>query len=292
MALLTLCPHCKTVFRVRAAQLSAARGFVECGACTHPFNALDHLADEVAAAVVVGAAPAAPEAGAIDDLAAVALEPIDTAGPRVGAAGLNDLIVAETSPPMPRIELAQADALPSITVDDAPAVLREDLARLAASERRGAGWAWTLLALLLLLGLVTQAGWYWRTDLLTRFPQLAPHAARLCEQLGCRVEQPASRANIELIARDVRDHPQYAQTLLVNATLLNRARIAAAYPVVQLSVYDRRGVAVGIRRFQPQEYLDRSIDIDAGMPAGRSVYIVLEIAGIGDRADSFEFLFL
>ncbi len=292
MALLTLCPHCKTVFRVRAAQLSAARGFVECGACAHPFNALDHLADEAPTAAAPATVPSPTASPDVDDLAAVALDTGDTEGPRVGAAGLNDLIIAEAAPPMPRIELAQADALPSIAVDEAPAVLREDLARLAASERRGGGWAWGLLALVLLGGFVAQAAWYWRVDLLARFPQLAPHAASLCEKLGCRIEQPASKADIELIARDVRDHPQYAQTLLVNATLLNRARQSAAYPVIQLSVYDRRGAPVGVRRFQPREYLDRSIDIEAGMPAGRSVYIVLEIAGIGDRADSFEFLFL
>jgi len=292
MALLTLCPHCKTVFRVRAAQLSVARGFVECGACTHTFNALDHLADEAPAAAVAATAPGTPDEGIDDDLAAVVLDAGEREGPRVGAAGLNDLVIAEAAPPMPRIELAQADALPSIAVEDAPAILREDLARLAGSEDRGAGWAWALLALLLFGGLVAQAAWYWRADLLARFPQLAPHAASLCGKLGCRIEQPATKADIELIARDVRDHPQYAQTLLVNATLRNRAHQAAAYPVIQLSVFDRRGAPVGVRRFQPREYLDRSIDIEAGMPAGRSVYIVLEIAGIGDRADSFEFLFL
>ncbi len=292
MALLTLCPHCKTVFRVRAAHLSVARGFVECGACAHPFNALDHLADETPAPAMLAPAPHGTASDVDDDLAAVALDASDIEGPRVGAAGLNDLVIAEAAPPMPRIELAQADALPSIAVDAAPAILREDLARLAASESRGAGWAWVLLALVLFAGLVAQAAWYWRADLLARFPQLAPHAASLCERLGCRIEQPASKADIELIARDVRDHPQYAQTLLVNATLLNHARQAAAYPVIQLSVYDRRGAPVGVRRFQPREYLDRSIDIEAGMPAGRSVYIVLEIAAVGDRADSFEFLFL
>jgi hypothetical protein len=62
--------------------------------------------------------------------------------------------------------------------------------------------------------------------------------------------------------------------------------------VIQLGVFDRRGATVGVRRFAPREYLDRSIDIDAGLPAGRRVHLVLEIAGVGQRADSFEFSFL
>jgi predicted Zn finger-like uncharacterized protein len=281
--MLTLCPHCKTVFRVQAPQLGVARGFVECGACERVFNALDHLADEPVRVVAPAPAPA-PEvdmAGAADD-----------DGPHVGAAGLNEILIADAEPPMPRIELAAPDPQISLAIDDAPAVLRDDLERLAAREARRGRWAWTLLGLLLVAVLAVQTSWHWRADLLAQFPQLRPPAERLCARVGCRLEQPVTVADIELIARDVRDHPQYARTLLVNATLLNRGQLAAAYPVIQLGVYDRTGVAVGVRRFTPKEYLDRSIDIEAGMPAGRSVYIVLEIAGVGDRADSFEFLFL
>ena len=287
--MLTLCPHCKTVYRVQAPQLGVARGFVECGACDRVFNALDHLADEPAPVPAASAAPAPatvteiPDEAAFDD---------DDDGPHVGAAGLNDIVVADAEPPMPRIELATPDPAISLAIDDAPSVLRDDLERLAARERHRGRWAWTLLALLLLAVLVAQTAWHWRADLLAQFPQFRPQAEQLCARIGCRLEQPAAVADIELIARDVRDHPQYAKTLLVNATLLNRGRTAAAYPVIQLGVYDRTGVVVGVRRFKPQEYLDRSIDIEAGMPAGRSVYIVLEIAGVGDRADSFEFLFL
>jgi len=294
--MLTLCPHCKTVFRVHAPQLAAARGFVECGACDRVFNALDHLVDEPAPApapqeIVPEILPptlpsTATSSGAVSD----------DEGPRVGVAALDDVIIAEAEPPMPRIALVEPDLSPvsklEDELDDTPSVLREDLARLAAHERRRGRFAWGLLALLLMLGLAAQAAWYWRGELLERFPQALPHAAQLCERIGCRLEEPVGVDDVELIARDVRDHPQYAKTLLVNATLQNRGTRSAKFPVIQLGVYDSTGVAVGVRRFTPSEYLDRSIDIDAGMPAGSRIYIVLEIAGVGDRADSFEFLFL
>jgi len=294
--MLSLCPYCKTVFRVHAKDLVSARGFVECGACDRVFNALDHLVDELARAPVPPAAmpeilpPALPVAKGPASAAR------DEEGPRVGVANLDDVVIAESEPPMPRIALVEPDTSPvfgvDVELDEAPSVLREDLARLAAEERNRGRFAWSLLALLLMLGLAAQAAWHWRSDLLERFPQLRPHAMALCARLGCRLEEPVGVADIELVARDVRDHPQYAQTLLVNATLQNRGKHAAKFPVIQLGVYDSSGVAVGVRRFAPSEYLDRSIDIDAGMPAGSRVYIVLEIAGVGDRADSFEFLFL
>ena len=94
------------------------------------------------------------------------------------------------------------------------------------------------------------------------------------------------------MARDVREHPQYAHILLVNATLANRSAITTAYPIIQLGVYDRNGGIVGMRRFAPLEYLDASIDIARGMPAGRAVYVVLEVASASDVAESFEFTFM
>lgn len=44
--MLTRCPACQTVFRLRAEQLRARRGEVRCGHCFNPFNALEHLIAE------------------------------------------------------------------------------------------------------------------------------------------------------------------------------------------------------------------------------------------------------
>jgi hypothetical protein len=89
----------------------------------------------------------------------------------------------------------------------------------------------------------------------------------------------------------VREHPQYADALLVNATVVNEAAYAQPFPVVELTLFDQGGSVIGVRRFDPDEYLDSSIPIDAGMKPGQPVYIVLELAGVGSRAVSFEFKF-
>ena len=44
--MLTQCPRCETIYRLGAADLGAAQGFVECGECAKQFNALQRLADE------------------------------------------------------------------------------------------------------------------------------------------------------------------------------------------------------------------------------------------------------
>lgn len=56
----THCPHCLTVFRIHAEQLTQARGQVRCGVCNNCFNALEtlteHLAPLPASAAPSGAA--------------------------------------------------------------------------------------------------------------------------------------------------------------------------------------------------------------------------------------------
>jgi predicted Zn finger-like uncharacterized protein len=59
--MLTRCPACQTVFRLRADQLRARHGEVRCGHCFNPFNALEQLIADPAApqpSPVPGAAPA------------------------------------------------------------------------------------------------------------------------------------------------------------------------------------------------------------------------------------------
>jgi len=45
MSLVTTCPDCGTLFKVRPEHLAAHRGDVRCGNCDFIFNALDHLAE-------------------------------------------------------------------------------------------------------------------------------------------------------------------------------------------------------------------------------------------------------
>ena len=46
--MLTRCHACQACFRVRAEHLSAAGGYVTCGACDHVFNAVDALVEDAA----------------------------------------------------------------------------------------------------------------------------------------------------------------------------------------------------------------------------------------------------
>ena len=265
--MLTQCPHCLAVFRLQAQQLVVARGFVVCGACEQVFLALDRLADE--------AARPAPEPPAVRRYPAdeKPLYPLTEA-----SALLDGLASAEV-----------ADRV--ATVHDIPAVLRADFARLQQPRAARTSAAWSAFAALLLLVFAVQIGWAWRALWLTQYPQAAPWLALVCARVGCQVQPPVPLSTVVMLARDVRDHPQYQDTLLVNATLVNREDHPVPYPGLQLGLFDHLGTALGVRRFAPADYLDRSLDLAAGMPPDQPIYIVMEIASLKVPADSFEFNF-
>jgi predicted Zn finger-like uncharacterized protein len=284
--LLTQCLKCETIYRLDAADLAAAKGFVECGDCGEQFNALSRLADEPTSLTeppnpdVLRSSPHPTPVSTPNDPAFVLIDSEDVADSLA--------TVAEEETPQAPIaaDLAQID------IDDVPAILKEEIAALSRPRRTGMGRFWVVLAFVLFSSLSLQLAWVFRGQIIGANPAAQAFYLQACERLGCRIETAEGTDRIELLARDVRDHPQYQETLLVNATLVSHSQTVTFFPVIQLGLFDNTGQVIGIRRFEPHEYLDKSIDLGGGMPPNRSVYIVLEVAGVGMRAVGFEFSFL
>lgn len=116
--MLTRCPACQTVFRLRAEQLRARHGEVRCGHCFNPFNALDHLiADESPA--VPALTPASPSTATPPPVpASVAPATTDP----VPAAALSAQAWTPTDAHDPRIAPPAIDAAPPAPPPVAPPV--------------------------------------------------------------------------------------------------------------------------------------------------------------------------
>ncbi len=178
--------------------------------------------------------------------------------------------------------------------DDVPALLREEyaaLARAQARQPRRRPW-WAVACVLLGCALLVQFAVVERAALAVAVPAAAPWLERLCARLPCPPLAADGRGGVRLLARDVREHPQYEHALLVNATLVNDGATSAPFPIIELVLHDAGGRAVGARRFDPAEYLDHSMPVAAGMPPRQPVYVVIELAGPDAAATSFEFRFL
>jgi len=158
------------------------------------------------------------------------------------------------------------------------------------------GWLppffWATTALFALLILVSQLAWFNRDRLLLDYPELKPYAKQICEKLACKLIRQRDVRAIKLINRDVRLHPDYQNTLLVNVAMQNELSVRQPYPRIQLTLFDTSGSLLAYREFVPNDYLDDSIEIDAGMPMDSPVYFVLEVSGPTAGAVGFEFRFL
>jgi hypothetical protein len=183
--------------------------------------------------------------------------------------------------------------LPRVAVDrDEVEALSHYLAEGAAQPRPAGSAAWGIAAALLLVALLGQLLWFERATVFTYLPQARVWWQQICAGRSCALAPQRDLNALQVLARDVRDHPRYKGALLVNATLMNDAQFAQPFPVLELTLYDHAGHPLGVRRFSPQEYLDDSISLATGMKPKQPVYIVVELAGIGDQAVSFEFKFL
>lgn len=136
-----------------------------------------------------------------------------------------------------------------------------------------------------------QLAWFNRDFLLERYPEYLPQAKIVCAQFDCELIRNRNVFAIKLINRDVRVHPRYEDALLVNATITNLSSQTQIYPRVFLSLFDSGGAVMAYRLIKPEEYLDSSIDIEAGMPSNTPVHFALELANRESDAVSFEFEF-
>ena len=304
----TDCPSCERLFRIRAAQLQAADGWVRCGYCAETFYALERLHD----APVKQAPPALSDTERMDTPAQPIQPPDDvTVGqqdeaqaeaaaaqqdqpPLAGAepehAPAPDVQFADeaTEPQQEATEAETADAAQDSELPDLPPALDHEAEKTTASSSR---FIWAGLIIILSMIALAQVAWFNRDRLLREYPALTTWAERLCERLQCDVIRFRDLSAIKLLNREVRTHPRFRDALLVRATMVNNAEYIQPYPQIELVIYVTNGQVISQGRFKPADYLGPAANPAAGMPSGAPIHFVLELAGAAQQAVSFEFQF-
>ena len=309
--LFTSCPNCMQQFRIQATQLSMASGHVECGSCGHQFSALSRLSDvplildELNYEFDYGPEPVSePEPESIWEPAQEQMSEPEFEIPASSNEKESDSEVGrqgiDSAPSATRAETDKEallgefpvylhESLPEDLPGDFPDELRETL---PVKRSLFATIAWGLGAFLLLIIIIAQLAWFNRDQLLMRYPQMDPVAKEICERLHCEILRHRDINSIKLLNRDVRNHPLFEGSLLVNATMANQSDTIQPFPLIQLALFNPSGEVIGFREFKPDQYLDDSIDVQAGMMPQSPIYFVLEVSGPTKDAVSFEFHFL
>jgi predicted Zn finger-like uncharacterized protein len=156
--------------------------------------------------------------------------------------------------------------------------------------RARTSWGAIAAGLLLCVTLLAQYAW-WDRNRLAQITALRPVYDWVCQPLDCSLPLRHDLARVEMIEREVRDHPNVKDALLVSAAFINRADYPQAYPVLQIAFSDISGTLVAVRRFMPEEYLHDKKSVE-GMAPGEQTLVMLEVADPGERAVSYQFDFM
>lgn len=321
----TQCPHCRTSFRVTEAQLATARGLVRCGACLEVFNATEHWLETSRPSqqpsddeeVLFDDDNGLPDGEAFneqhrnpdatlpddsdedDDRDHTAAQPEAESADTTDATdegAISPAIDTESESEIQAQDSASAitnnSQLP-VAEDDAVEQLGYQRTRLRPITRQQLGWS--LLSLLAALGLAGQLVY-------ANFAQLAqsnyrPQLSALCEAVNvvgrehCKLPPPQNLALIRSQGLNIYSHPTFANSLLVDALIINQAVFEQPFPVIELEFHDHNGRAVARRRFTPAEYLAGELRGAEFMPSQQAVHINIGILDPGATAVNYEMRF-
>ncbi|WP_300412108.1 DUF3426 domain-containing protein [uncultured Alcanivorax sp.] len=145
---------------------------------------------------------------------------------------------------------------------------------------------WGGLSVLALVVLIAQYG-YFNFDQLARSPQWRPAYQQVCEVLGCRLPNRSDISKLRGANLVVRSHPQFDNSLVVDAILFNEARYPQPFPDLELTFSALDGKAIAGRRFKPAEYLHGDLAGMETMPIHTPLHVSLEIVDPGDKAVNY-----
>lgn len=271
----TRCPHCQTVFELRADQLKAGHGQVRCPDCGRDFDALERLFD--------GREEALAAAGGSGDA-------LQIRNPRPLSPGWG---VAAPGGGREQSEALEATAAPGIppardTVE-IPAVLLEDFQ--APRPRTGLRLLQGLVLLLLLFALLGQ-GIYLQRERLYTLAEWQPWLERFCAYTGCELPLRRAPEQWAIQQRQIQAHPHREGALEVELDLVNQAGFTQAWPLVGIFFTDLTGRRQAGRWFGPEDYLSPAAStVIPGVPAGERLQLRLTLADPGTELVSYQFDF-
>ena len=172
------------------------------------------------------------------------------------------------------------------------AMPREPLLLTPRSRSSGlVAFGWSLLISTAILGLVAQVLWFERDQLAHR-PQLQPLYSEVCRHIDCRLPPRQDLPSIQSQQLLVRQHPNYANALTLDLTLVNRAPFDQPFPALQLSFTGLDNSLRAARAIQPHEYLGGDLQPGDLMPSRSPVQVHLELLDPGTLAPNYQLQFV
>lgn len=196
------------------------------------------------------------EPGPEPDLAPAAA-PDDGPLPLLREAAAVDVHEAE---PLPAY--APHAAAPAEAIEDEPEFVR--LAREKELAARRLRTSMTIGSVVLLLALIGQGAYVFRTMLAAHYPALKPALVAGCKLVGCKITLPAQ---IDLVKIEVGELQTLGDgTLLLTTLVRNESELTQAWPYIHLKLKDDDKNPLVRRVFTPAQYLPAGVSAANGFP--------------------------
>ena len=255
--MLITCPNCGTNFSIPDSALGASGRKLKCAKCDHKwFQAPLVVVDEDDTDLELSG-PSFPAPSPVPPPAAesVRREPrFDAPPPRPleqpSEADLTDLDM--DSPPVPHFggrlppERNDDDLSSQTLLDDAPQPIPDVFSTAPSDGRKGTGFLWVLLVLLV-LGALGGAGYYFQ-DMLV---DMVPEAGDLLTQVGLRHEKPGAGLELRKAGTPERFVHNDTDVLVVRGIIANITDRVRPVPTMKLVLMDKNKQPVQEKLSQP-----------------------------------------
>ena len=128
-------------------------------------------------------------------------------------------------------------------------------APLAIPEEKSTRWPFVVVALILLVVLVGQIVFKYRSEIAIAVPNLKPALQAYSEAFKTTLPLPRHVELVSIEQSDLQTDTARGNLLVLNAVLRNRAGYEQAYPSLELSLTDTSDTAIARKVFAPEEFL-------------------------------------
>jgi predicted Zn finger-like uncharacterized protein len=277
----TRCTHCDTVFRVTPQQLQVSSGRVRCGRCHEVFDAFSSLSAQLPAAAASPIEPPTIERFEVPPPPSWGPAEYEPGGAPAREAEQEEAPVPgsdatlESSPATERAAgpFTSAPVARSSQVEDEPVLTLPDELFAQPGPRR-VHWAWSAGSALLVVLALAQVAWGFATPIAQRMPSLRPALEAFCARAGCALALPRLPDQLFIEASDLQLlDAERPNEVLLTVTIRNRAPVAQAFPLLELTLTAAANQVASRKVFQPREYLERGADPARGIGANQDVSI-------------------
>jgi predicted Zn finger-like uncharacterized protein len=140
-------------------------------------------------------------------------------------------------------------------------------------------WIW--LAFLAMVALPLQAAYYFRSEIVQRYPESRPALDTACSYLKCTIPWGRNRELMLIESSDLIEPPGKPGKILLTATLVNRGTTKQDFPSLEVKLTDAANGILASRVLTPAEYLGRLPSPEEGLAPNAELYVNLnlELAG-------------